>query len=129
VDKRARAYPIVGNVGIGELIGQYFKVLRGTISLATGADTFTDQLAFTTKISGKINPTIEIKPVNPSLVKGGLDFNAERTDLHQVAAQIRPFSPPSSSSSDPKLQITKIPNVTVTITEGVDGNGSTINVR
>jgi len=84
-DKRARTYPITGNVGIGELIDQYFQILRGTIALATGQDTFTDTLQFTTKISGKINPTIEIKPVSPSLVKAGLDLNAERTDLHQVA--------------------------------------------
>ncbi len=128
-DKWARTYPISGNVGVGELIKQYFDILKAaTIVAATGQDTFTDNLAFTTKISGRLNPTIEIKPVHPSLVKAGLDLNADRTDLHQVALQVRPYSPPSSPS-DPKLHITKIPSVTVNITEGPDGHGSSIGVR
>jgi len=126
-DKWARTYPIVGNVGVGELIEQYFRILEST-TIPTGEDKFTDTLTFTTKLTGKLNPTIEIKPVHPSLVKGGLDLNAGRHDVHAVTMQLRPYSPPSSSS-DPKLQITKIPNVTVNITEGQDGHGTVIDVR
>lgn len=126
-NNRTRIYPIVGNVGIGEFIHQYFKIIND-VRIPTKSDTFTDTLTFTTKLLGQVNPTIQIKPVSPSLIEAGLDLNTDRTDVHEVSIQMKPYSPPSTPK-DPKLHITKIPNITLKITEGIDGHGKIVSVN
>jgi hypothetical protein len=51
-----------------------------------GPPTLVDALAFTTKISGSVNPTVAFSPVGKELgvTAAGVDLAASRTDLHQV---------------------------------------------
>jgi hypothetical protein len=114
-DYAARRYPVVGNIGVDDFIEQYFLINEGPTVLS-GKDTFTDTLTFTTKLTGQLNPVIEIKPLSPSLVKGALDFNSDREDVHTVSLQVRPYTP-KDGASDTKIQITKVPEVTISIAD------------
>ncbi len=93
-DFHARPYPITGNVGIDEFVSQYFEIVRSTrLVTASEGDTFTDTLTFTTKVNGGLKPSLELKPMHPSLVTASMDLKAEREDVHKVSLQIKPYVP------------------------------------
>lgn len=98
-DGRARPYPIVGNVGVEEFVAQYFKIIESINLATTGGESFTDTITFTTMLEGQLNPSVEIKPVSPNLVKASLDLNADRKDIHTVTLQIKPYAPRDDSQT------------------------------
>jgi hypothetical protein len=88
-------YPITGRIGVEDMIKEfvYMSIFANlgaeTTTPATvpkGPPTLVDALAFTTKISGSVNPTVAFSPVGKELgvTTAGVDLAASRTDLHQV---------------------------------------------
>jgi hypothetical protein len=93
--RRARVYPVTGNIGLREFVEQYFK-----ISNSAALDTeksFLETLKFTTTLNKGIKPSIKLAPIRPSLVTADLDLNAERKDFHTVIVGV---SRPSDSKSE-----------------------------
>jgi hypothetical protein len=88
-------YPITGRIGVEDMIQEfvYMSIFADlgaeTTTAATvpkGPPTLVDALAFTTKISGSVNPTVAFSPLGKELgvTTAGVDLVASRTDLHQV---------------------------------------------
>jgi len=88
-------YPITGRIGVDDMIKEFvymsiFSNLRAeTASAATapkGPPTLVDALAFTTTISGSVNPTVVFSPAGKELgvTAASVDLAASRTDNHQV---------------------------------------------
>jgi hypothetical protein len=88
-------YPITGRIGVEDMIQEfvYMSIFANLGAESTtpatvpkGPPTLVDALAFTTKISGSVNPTVAFSPVGKELgvTTAGVDLVASRTDLHQV---------------------------------------------
>jgi hypothetical protein len=88
-------YPITGRIGVEDMIQEfvYMSIFANlgaeTTTAATvpkGPPTLVDALAFTTTISGSVNPTVAFSPVGKELgvTAASVDLAASRTDLHQV---------------------------------------------
>jgi hypothetical protein len=88
-------YPITGRIGVEDMIQEFvYMSIFGNLGAETttaatvpkGPPTLVDALAFTTKISGSVNPTVAFSPVGKELgvTAAGVDLAASRTDLHQV---------------------------------------------
>lgn len=119
--RHAHVYPVVGNVGIGELVAQYFKVYAKS-KVRADEDKFTDTLTFTTKVSAGVNPKVQLTKIIPTL-DAGLDVDAARDDIHTVTVQLKPRK---LKKSDPKAN--SAPPVEVKIIGGVDGSGRTLDL-
>ena len=124
-DDRPRAYPITGNIGIGELLDQYLT-LTHTINpssdtqLAASAANFgtgkffTEKLAFKTKLTGGINPKLDLSPTPAHKVTFGFDYDASREDVHEVIVDIA-RSRPGGATETPSYAITNVPELGVRI--------------
>ena len=88
-------YPITGRIGVDDMIREfvYMSIFANlgaeTTTAATvpkGPPTLVDALAFTTMISGSVNPTVAFAPAGRELgvTAASVDFAASRTDNHQV---------------------------------------------
>ena len=88
-------YPITGRIGVEDMIEEFvYMSIFGNLGAETttaatvpkGPPTLVDALAFTTKISGSVNPMVAFSPVGKELgvTTAGVDFAASRMDLHQV---------------------------------------------
>jgi hypothetical protein len=88
-------YPITGRIGVEDMIQEfvYMSIFANLgaesatpATVPKGPPTLVDALAFTTKISGSVNPTVAFSPVGKELgvTTAGVDLVASRTDLHQV---------------------------------------------
>jgi len=124
-------YPIVGTIGIGEMIRTFFALtldenLEGeagsqATSLNTtvkGPPTMVDTISFTTALSASVSPMIMLTPVTAAahLATGSLTGSVNRTDNHQViigiAVQETNSSPGNASSTpSPKKQTNAAPRV------------------
>jgi len=100
-------YPITGTIGIREMIGAFinltlFENLSGPDK---GPATMTDNITFTTKLSGSAIPKIVFTPVGSGfhVVDASLNATASRTDAHQVvvALALPPPSPPAPTGGPP----------------------------
>ncbi|MCV9960648.1 hypothetical protein OIU34_01950 [Pararhizobium sp. BT-229] len=98
------AYPIAGRIGLAETVST-FLALNDLAGLQenkeTSATKFTDQLLFTTTLTGRVNPKLVFDPVgigdtNPEF---GLTNEYRRTDKHQVTVSIEvPTKVPSAAA-------------------------------
>jgi hypothetical protein len=66
------------------------KTEGGGSSPATPSNLFTDTLTFTTTWNGRLNPHLEVAPFLGQfrMIKGDLDLNGSRTDLHRVTISL-----------------------------------------
>jgi hypothetical protein len=89
-------YPIVGSIGMDELVRTYIKLEKLT-DLATGSprhgagsDVFVDALTFTTELNVGATATIELNTVAGSfrLTRLAPFGNARRTDVHTVTVAL-----------------------------------------
>jgi hypothetical protein len=116
-------HPITGSIGMADVLGTFGSIWRGTeggqsratalqprkvakspYGLLPGNLTedandggYIQTLAFTTKISGKINPTIEVAGSN--LTSGTFTSDNSRTDKHQLIVKISAPSPAEIAAS------------------------------
>ncbi|QPF94110.1 hypothetical protein [Bradyrhizobium commune] len=83
------AYPISGNIGIGELISTFFdlnEVRTLTVDKAT-SNVFVDTLTFTTTVSGGITPHVFVSPVGNRwglAAPATLMASGQRIDAHKL---------------------------------------------
>jgi hypothetical protein len=82
VRRRNLLYPITGSIGLRKVMETFIAISEQ----GGGKESFVDALAFTTTISGSVNPSLKLNPVPSSfrLVSASLTASADRTDLHKV---------------------------------------------
>jgi len=122
---RAHHYPITGNIGIEEVIAQYFDIVdrakrdsdtqKGssdddeagkTKPIFAKTDAYTDALTFTTTLSGSVTPSIILTPTLREQFTGSVGASATREDVHVVTISLLPVdSGPSDKDAD---KITKV---------------------
>ncbi|MGQ0457376.1 MAG: hypothetical protein ACT4OU_09970 [Hyphomicrobium sp.] len=98
-------YPIVGAVGMREIVRQFVAV--NSIGQTTADGGFVRTLTFRLKFSGGLSPSFAfVTAVNP-LVDGGLGFAAVREDKHILVVAM---TPPQTESTEKivKVQIENI---------------------
>ena len=87
-------YPIAGRIGIDRMVHDFVELtLFGNLTEPdaapgkTGAPTMVDELAFTTTLSGSVNPLVVFTPVTSAfqLTRASLTAGAERSDIHKVS--------------------------------------------
>ena len=83
-------YPITGSIGLRNVVDDFFKLTtRGAKTVQDDSKdvrNFSEQLTFTTAISGSINPRVQLSPVTDAfkLAEAGADLTASRTDIHEL---------------------------------------------
>lgn len=84
-------YPIAGKIGLSEVVDTFF----GLYAIQPDMEDFTDQIRFTTRAHGKLNPAIELSPATQGLflAKASADLTNQRKDVHELTVT---FSLPSS---------------------------------
>jgi hypothetical protein len=92
-DRKNYLYPIVGKIGLDELIGAFLDLNQsGNLAGKEGSNvpTIADTIEFTTKFSGSVNPTIELSPVGRGLQLASAAFKADgsREDIHKVVVAV-----------------------------------------
>jgi hypothetical protein len=87
----APRYPIVGLIGVGEVMEQYLQiteiakeVLRTGSDIKAGAEAYTDKIQFKTTISGGVKPKVTINQPTGHTFTGSLDLSGSRIDTHEV---------------------------------------------
>jgi hypothetical protein len=118
-------YPIVGNIGIAEMIDTFVIMAPGlqqeqqgienggdSPSLAMNtAPAMVDTISFTTTLSAGVTPTWMLTPVTTALqlTSASIQLGVSRTDIHQVIiglalpAPVSSLSPVTAPSSNPNL--------------------------
>lgn len=115
--RRAKAYPITGNVGMRELVDQYIRISKDTtLAKSTFGDgkLFTDKIVFTTEISGGFDPSIDLSPTPKHKISFGIDLSASRKDIHEVIVDISPAKA-APAVADATLNIGSVPEVGIRI--------------
>jgi hypothetical protein len=87
-------YPIVGTIGIGEMIKTFIAMAmhtnleagEGQSTGPNGPPTMVDTISFTTTLTAGITPTLALTPVGSGaqLTGASLGVNLTRADIHQV---------------------------------------------
>lgn len=72
-------YPISGNVGMYEVLSNFYRVSRSVNTMRK----FTDRIEYTTTISGNLNPKLTINSGSDLSEVSG-ELKAERKDVHQL---------------------------------------------
>ncbi len=91
--KKILAYPIVGSIGVRNVIDTYLELGKSGVKSTGGiAGPFKDIITFTTDISGDIAPKVTISPVSNKfrLINAEGKFGAGRRDVHSLTIVI-PF--------------------------------------
>ncbi len=82
-------YPITGTVGLKTTVDDFFKlVTRGARTESDPKDVknFSEQLTFTTELSGSINPKVKLSPITDHFKVADVsgELSAKRTDIHEL---------------------------------------------
>lgn len=82
-------YPITGKIGLDNVVSDFVKLTtRGAKTFADPKDVknFSEQLTFTTQISGSLNPKVKVSPHTDrfKLADAGVELSATRTDVHEL---------------------------------------------
>jgi hypothetical protein len=83
------AYPLTGSIGVGRIINTFID-LSELGGVGGGKEMFTDTITFTTFVSGKVTPTLELTPVGHrfQLAKASAEFENKRNDVHEVIVSL-----------------------------------------
>ncbi|MEL7544456.1 MAG: hypothetical protein AAGJ70_11855, partial [Pseudomonadota bacterium] len=119
---RAAHYPITGEIGVGELVTQYLKLLDKDISIQkhpTAGRKMTETITFTTTLNGNVKPSLKLTTVNNVSITANGAGGATREDIHEVAIEIAPKPSPSGASPNnaEQLVVTGLPDVNVYLNE------------
>jgi hypothetical protein len=91
-----RMYPIVGKIGLQEVIQDYMQVSdlkSGKFHPGNTADSYTDKIIFTTTVNAGLNPGIKLDKRMGQLIEASVDFDVDRKDVHQLAVRLTPAKP------------------------------------
>lgn len=82
-------YPITGKIGLDNVVYDFVKLTtRGAKTYADPKDVknFSEQLTFTTQISGSLNPKVKVSPHTDhlKLADASVELSATRTDIHEL---------------------------------------------
>jgi hypothetical protein len=114
---RSLHYPIRGEIGIGEVMDQYFLLqdraredqendgLKKFKPLFVDAKGYTDTITFTTILSGSVSPSIVLNPTLRETFNGSLGFSGSREDLHEVSLSLQTTGGAKVSDKITKVQI------------------------
>jgi hypothetical protein len=83
---RARSYPIIGEIGLKEVIVQYMKIVSDDDKIALkpkDTEAYSDKIVFKTTVSGGVVPKIQITQVGHSFT-GNYTMTATRQDQHTL---------------------------------------------
>jgi len=82
-------YPITGSLNLVEMVGNFLDLNQSgnlTAKSDDGRPSTSDNIQFVTKLTGTVNPTIEISPLRNTIevAKAGFTATAIREDKHSV---------------------------------------------
>lgn len=82
-------YPITGTIGLANTVDTFFKLAtRGarTESDQKEIKNFSEQVTFTTELSGTLNPKVKLSPLTDHFKVADVsgELTAKRTDIHEV---------------------------------------------
>jgi hypothetical protein len=83
---RARSYPIIGEIGLKEVIVQYMKIISDDDKIALkpkDTEAYSDKIVFKTTLSGGVVPKIQITQAGHSFT-GNYTMTATRQDEHTL---------------------------------------------
>jgi hypothetical protein len=89
VTKQNHIYPILGKIGLAEVIDTFIDLNQsGNIAPKEGGtvNQLADTIDFTTKLTGSVSPTIELTPITSGLgiSSATLENTTDRTDKHKL---------------------------------------------
>jgi hypothetical protein len=114
-------YPITGEIGIREVMDQYFRIVDKSIhnqefdqqknaidikklkSVFDKTDAYTDTILFTTTLTGSLTPSIALNPTLRESASASIGSTHTRVDKHSVLIALSP-----SGAGDAKEQIQKV---------------------
>jgi len=87
---RSRRYPVKGEVGIADVVREFYNT--SSIPGLASVSNFTRTLTFTVKKTGSINPAYFLSPVSPRrrTFDTSLTFLRDRQDVHKVLLTLDP---------------------------------------
>lgn len=103
-DRKARRYPIVGKIGLDEVLDQYFEIQK-TAKFTNDKEKFTHAIEFSTTINASLTPEITIARVNKYTVGGDLTIGAKRLDIHEVTVLLAPIAPSAEPDKITRVQL------------------------
>jgi hypothetical protein len=98
-------YPVTGNIGIDEMIRTFVELALfdnlSTDPTKSGPPTLSDQIMFTTLISGSVTPKIVLMPVTAAwqLADASFTATATRKDVHTVTVGLALEPPPAVTAA------------------------------
>ena len=82
-------YPIVGRVGLNEVIEQYIAIGETAEFVKDkNAEAYTDKIKFTTIIGAGVKPKITIGQAAGHSFTGNFDLSGTRKDIHEVLVSL-----------------------------------------
>ena len=85
--KKALSYPIVGKIGVDDVIEKYLVLT--SIKTADVKD-YSRTLRFTLKMRAGVSPQWDLVPIRAPKVKASIDADIDRQDFHEVKIVIAP---------------------------------------
>lgn len=84
------AYPILGSLGMREVIRKFVDVNGVGHTQAIKEGGFTQTMKFHLKFLGGIKPSFAIKPLDKREISGSIDLKADRKDIHELIVKLAP---------------------------------------
>jgi hypothetical protein len=111
---RAGRYPIVGKVGLKEVVEQYMKISLGKNRVDFAkvkepkleTEAYLEKITFKTTLSGGANPKVTITQATGHTLTGSLDLSGSRIDEHILTMALSLES--ESAGGDDKEKVTKV---------------------
>lgn len=80
VSRPSHHYPITGDIGLDEIIGNFISLAETSSKLSD----FTDQIAFKTTVGASANPSVALLPAPGNFRNASLLLVADREDVHKL---------------------------------------------
>lgn len=90
LDRENFVYPITGTIGLEKVVDDFVKLTtRGAKTASSDAKdvkNFSEQLTFTTQMSGSLNPKVKLSPLTDhfKLADASVELMATRIDVHEL---------------------------------------------
>ncbi len=90
---RTAHYPIRGEIGLDEVFYQYVALLERKEGKFDKGESYTNQIKFTTTLSGSINPSFQLSPSGIDQLSGTFSAGASRKDIHSLLLSLTSPAP------------------------------------
>lgn len=88
-------YPITGKLNLHETLSTFVKIRENALLVGATPDTInvpvlTDEITFTTELTGDVSPAVKLNPTGPGLElsAANLKFESTRKDVHKLTLAI-----------------------------------------